>query len=271
MHPKKLFESKLRDLLKQVHPDLQLTKGAASQLNFLLEVLGKELGHKALKLANHSGKKTVSSRQVQNATRLLLQGELENHAVSEATKAVVKFTSAKSGEGKKVERETGAVRAGLTLSTSRSKRFLQGVHHPVLKRSKAKPGEAKAKSKSSSAPMMMRVGAGAPVYLTAVIEYVAFEILEIAGKRLNEGKKRTKITPRDFLLSIADDADLAVLLRHLKFKFIAAGVYPFIHPKLVGPSKKKKGAAGSPRGPAGEQVGAGEDEPEEYEEEEEDE
>ena len=47
----------------------------------------------AAKLARYDGKKTLSSREVQTAIRLVLPGELAKHAVSEGTKAVTKFSS----------------------------------------------------------------------------------------------------------------------------------------------------------------------------------
>ena len=38
--------------------------------------------------------KTLSSREIQTAVRLMLPGELAKHAMSEGTKAVAKYTSA---------------------------------------------------------------------------------------------------------------------------------------------------------------------------------
>ena len=38
---------------------------------------------------------TISSREIQNAVRLLLPSELSNHAISEGTKAVTKYQSSK--------------------------------------------------------------------------------------------------------------------------------------------------------------------------------
>ncbi len=50
--------------------------------------------HFAGKLVKINKVKTLSSREIQTAVRLLLPGELAKHAMSEGTKAVAKFTSA---------------------------------------------------------------------------------------------------------------------------------------------------------------------------------
>ena len=54
-----------------------------------------------------------------------------------------------------------------------------------------------------------RVGAGAPVYLAAVLEYAAAEILELAGAELG---KRKRITPVDLMKGIRNDEELNRLL-----------------------------------------------------------
>jgi|EP00966_Prymnesium_polylepis_P168686 histone H2A len=59
---------------------------------------------------------------------------------------------------------------------------------------------------------MKRVGASAPVFLTAVAEYVVAEIINIAGAHTKAAKPvRKRITPEDVSLAIRGDEDLSKL------------------------------------------------------------
>jgi histone H2B len=80
-------------VLKQVHPDTGISKRSMSIMNSFINDTFERLALEASKLVRYSKKRTLSSREIQTAVRLLLPGELAKHAVSEGTKAVTKFTS----------------------------------------------------------------------------------------------------------------------------------------------------------------------------------
>ena len=86
-----------------------------------------------------------------------------------------------------------------------------------------------------------RVGAGAPVYLAAVLEYLAAEVLELAGNAARDNKK-ARVIPRHIQLAIRNDEELSKLLSSVTIA--AGGVLPNIHTVLL-PKKKGKGASGS--------------------------
>jgi histone H2A len=81
-----------------------------------------------------------------------------------------------------------------------------------------------------------RVGAGAPVYLAAVLEYLAAEILELAGNAARDNKK-TRIVPRHIQLAVRNDEELSKLLSGVTIA--AGGVLPNIHSVLL-PKKTSK-------------------------------
>ena len=94
-------------------------------------------------------------------------------------------------------------------------------------RGKGKAPGTKSKSRSSRAGLQFpvgrihrllrkgnygeRVGAGAPVYLAAVLEYLSAEILELAGNAARDNKK-TRIIPRHLQLAVRNDEELNKLL-----------------------------------------------------------
>ena len=82
-------------VLKQVHPDTGVSKRAMSILNSFVGDTFARIASEAGKLVGFNKRKTMSAREVQTAVRLVLPGELAKHAVSEGTKAVTKYQSAK--------------------------------------------------------------------------------------------------------------------------------------------------------------------------------
>ncbi|GAB4835807.1 hypothetical protein Ancab_000723 [Ancistrocladus abbreviatus] len=88
-----------------------------------------------------------------------------------------------------------------------------------------------------------RTGTGAPIYLAAVLEYLAAEVLELAGNAARDNKKN-RIIPRHVLLAIRNDDELGKLLAGVTIAH--GGVLPNINPVLL--PKKKVGENASSQG-----------------------
>lgn len=84
-----------------------------------------------------------------------------------------------------------------------------------------------------------RVAVGAPIYMSAVLEYLCAEVLELAGNAARDNKRKL-ITPRHILLAVANDDELHRLLKDVTIS--QGGVLPHINEVLIqkrGPSKPK--------------------------------
>ena len=122
-------------------------------------------------------------------------------------------SGAASGRGKRAESSTRSFRAGLQFPVGRVHRHLR------------------------EGRFSERIGAGAPVYLAAVLEYLAAEILELAGNASRDNKKQ-RIVPRHIQLAVRNDEELNKLLHDVTIA--NGGVLPNIHSTLL-PKKTKNG------------------------------
>ena len=115
----------------------------------------------------------------------------------------------KVGAAKTGSQTTRSARAGLQFPVGRIARFLR------------------------TGGYTKRFGAGAPVYMAAVLEYLVAELLELAGNAAKDHKK-TRIIPRHIQLAIKNDEELNKYLG--KATIASGGVIPNVHSALL---KKK--------------------------------
>lgn len=188
-------------VLKRVHADEGMAGDSLATMNNLVNITVEKIMVEVNKLMQMTGKKTISSREIQSAVRLVFPGELAKHAVSEGTKAVVKYNATQT---------SGATSAHNKLGTSRS--FRAGLNFPVTRTEKLMMSLTCAERKSDSAA----------VYLTAVIEYVVAEVLELAGNAARD-MKRTRIIPRNIKIAISSDEELNKMF---KDTLLSGGVLP---------------------------------------------
>ncbi|CAF1008394.1 unnamed protein product [Rotaria socialis] len=92
---KETYSIYIYKVLKQVHPDTGISSKAMSIMNSFVNDIFERIAAESSRLSHYNKRSTISSREIQTAVRLLLPGELAKHAVSEGTKAVTKYTSAK--------------------------------------------------------------------------------------------------------------------------------------------------------------------------------
>ena len=147
---------------------------------------------------------------------------------------------------------------GYLSRSSKSTKFIfrsTKKRNSVIMSGRGKGGKVKGKSKSRSSRAGLqfpvgrihrllrkgnyaeRVGAGAPVYLAAVMEYLAAEVLELAGNAARDNKK-TRIIPRHLQLAIRNDEELNKLLSGVTIA--QGGVLPNIQAVLLPKKTEKK-------------------------------
>ena len=80
-------------VLKQVHPNVGMSKKAMSIMNSFVGDTFDRIAREAGNLVKYTKRSTLDARAVQSAAKLVLPGELAKHAESEGQKAVQKYSS----------------------------------------------------------------------------------------------------------------------------------------------------------------------------------
>ncbi|ESW15969.1 hypothetical protein PHAVU_007G118400 [Phaseolus vulgaris] len=139
----------------------------------------------------------------------------------EADGKIKKSVGGRKGGGQTKKPVTRSVRAGLQFPVGRVGRYLKKGRYAKC------------------------VGTGALVYLVVVLEYLAVEVLELAGNAARDNKKNM-IIPRHVLLAVRNDEELGKLLFGVTIAH--GGVLPNINPVLL--PKKTDKASKEPKSPS---------------------
>lgn len=205
------YLSYIYKLLKRVRPNTGINKDARLTLNnLIISVVGRMMQIINTLLA-FTGKKIITSRQIQSAARILLPGELYGHAAQFGVEAVVTFQASTTSDGKKHARQ---IRAGIVFPVARTSRLM------------------KAYSNSK------RLAASASVYMAAILEYIAADILSPAGNYAQQ-VKLVRIKPRQIMLAIRNSENLDALFSYKDY-IVGAGVPMRINPKVAKKAKFSK-------------------------------
>jgi histone H2B len=89
------FNIYIYKVLKQVFPDMGMSKKAMSIMNSFVNDTFEKIASEASNLCTYNKKATLDARAIQCAVRLVFPGELSKHAVSEGTKAVQKYQASR--------------------------------------------------------------------------------------------------------------------------------------------------------------------------------
>lgn len=211
------FGSYIQKVLKQVHPDTGLAGEALAALINMVKILLKRLVAGINEIMARSGGQTISSRTVSLAVRLILPKELAKHAVSEGVKACTKYASVYGDAS--------------TAKEGNSRSFTAGLQFPVTRTENLMMKYSTSDRKSATAA----------VFLTAVLEYLMAEVLELSGNVAKQAH-RHRISPRHIMLAVHSDEELAQLFQNSVF---AGGVVPDIPEALIATSAPKRASSKS--------------------------
>ncbi|KAN0032877.1 hypothetical protein ACTFIV_006809 [Dictyostelium citrinum] len=173
----------IKKLIKQIDTAGKIQVKSVQILTSLIRDTTVRIMNEAFHLLQIQNKRTLNARDVQTSVRLCTFGEISKHAVSEGVARVSK------------SHFSPLTPPTPTQTTPSSPHNRQVIPSSYLK--------AKVKQMNYN----YRISKNSMLYLSAVIEYLICELLELS---LNNAKinKRTLIQPRDIYLAISNDEEL---------------------------------------------------------------
>ena len=220
------YENYITKVLKKISDNSEITLSARQQLNNFIINLSKKIATTAIDLTEISKKKKLSVKEVKNAVRIIMMGDLSSQCLAGAEESLRNYQSRglDNVEPGKSNEEDGnrncepsrinansssrQSRAGIIFPPSISEKFLRRWGNSNI-----------------------MVTASAPIYLASVVEYITTEILEDSNLT-TVSENRVRITVRDMELAVRRHNNLRDLFVRNNFEFLGGGVVPFIHSNI---------------------------------------
>lgn len=196
------FEIYISKVLKHISSTNGITANAKQQLNSAICIIARRLSSLAFELTQKSGKKTLSQKEIFNAVKILLEGEILHHCLGEAEESENKFMN---DEEKKIKNVTRQERAGIIFPPSIAEKFLRNFGYNKLMITK-----------------------NAPIAFATILEYITVEILR-SSIEVAERDKHIRITVRDLEKAVCDDNELDYIFKNLGISFIGGLSQKIIH------------------------------------------
>lgn len=165
--------------------EFALRKSAVGSINGFLQVVTEKIAQKTADYLRHSSLKRVGVDMVRSAVETLVPAPLSDYCIQQGRSAVAKYQESIKSETAKAETTnknkpvSRASRAGLVFPVPRVEKFLRNFV-PSVKTS-------------------------AVVFLTAVLQYLASELLTNSST-VTEGEKRHQINANDVYRGVYGDA-----------------------------------------------------------------
>ncbi|XP_078471821.1 uncharacterized protein LOC144733692 [Lampetra planeri] len=218
------FQRLVREIAQDFKTDLRFQSSAVMALQEASEAYLVALFEDTNLCAIHAKRVTIMPKDIQLARRIraapVVRVNVTNRSYFVSSAFCILGPLTMSGRGKtggksRAKAKSRSSRAGLQFPVGRVHRLLRKGNYA------------------------QRVGAGAPVYLAAVLEYLSAEILELAGNAARDNKK-TRIIPRHLQLAVRNDEELNKLMGGVTIA--QGGVLPNIQavllPKKTSQAKK---------------------------------
>lgn len=173
------FDSYVSQLFKQNYPNYQIDANAKINVNLILH----HVCNKVIAAANNANNQvTLSAKAIRSGTLLVFPETLADQATSNGNTAVTRYYA--TDPGTRSNRRSAASRSSLVIPPSLAENIIR-------------------------AKCAKRVAKLATIYLAAVLETVAIEVLNSSVNALKGNKKR--VTPREVLYGCKGVSGLAAL------------------------------------------------------------